>query len=482
MQVHCGSGRPGRRGRDGRYHKRAFGYHRYHLNVILRWTHLLLVALYCGAPVVAIAVTLLRRARGRRPAGAGGGGIAVTISAAIILGSALSLALTIAVGSRIRLGQVALTVYFLAALMLLLRGADAVLVRILRGTWFLVFGGGGGGEDEPADAPQRSRPPLAQRLAAPLPTLVRAALLLFVGVPYLMAVAMVYRPKVVSRVTPNVQLGVRYDDVRFETSDGLSLSGWWIPSPASSSSSSPRNARGRARSTPRVSDRTVIICHGFASGKAAMLPLARPMLAAGYNVLIFDFRAHGQSDGQLTSLGANERLDVLAAVQWLRANRDKQSQHVFGLGASSGAAALIAAAADASEEGQAIEAVAVYGAYDSLPGLARTVASERFLPPLRWIADRVALPIASAHVGADLVHFAPADYVKQLWPRPILVIHGAVDQVVPFQHGQRLFDAAFEPRRSVWLQLDDHLHALEDKSAASEVREFFDDARPVPVI
>ena len=213
-----------------------------------------------------------------------------------------------------------------------------------------------------------------------------------------------------------------------------------------------------------------------------MLKLAQPLLSAGYNVLTFDFRAHGDSDGQLTSLGANERLDVLAAVRWLQTERPKQARRIVGLGVSSGAAALIAAAADPSPEGQAIEAVAVLEGYDSLPGLAHTVSRDRFLPPLSWVADRVALAIASAHVGADLLHFAPADQVKQLWPRPVLVIHGAFDPVVPFEHGERLYEAAEEPRRRVWLPMADYVRVLEDKGVGREVRMFFDEARPVPAI
>ena len=68
--------------------------------------------------------------------------------------------------------------------------------------------------------------------------------------------------------------------------------------------SSLRNERTRA------SDRTVIVCHGLASNKSNHLLLARELVPHGYNVLIFDFRAHGESDGQLTSLGDLERRDV----------------------------------------------------------------------------------------------------------------------------------------------------------------------------
>jgi alpha-beta hydrolase superfamily lysophospholipase len=226
----------------------------------------------------------------------------------------------------------------------------------------------------------------------------------------------------------------------------------------------------------------VVICHGLAAGKAQALSFAQGLLTRGYNVFVFDFRAHGESEGQLTSLGDLERRDVLAAVRWVQENRPRHSRRILGLGISTGAAALLSAAADPSPHGQAIEAVAVYNAYDDLAGLGRSVARDRFLPPLSWIADRVGLVLASAQVGTDLSRFAPADSARLLWPRPLLIIHGGRDALVPFEHGQRLFDAASEPKRRLWLPSSDYGQTITDRGAAGEVGNFFDEAQPVPAI
>ncbi|MGH7178232.1 MAG: alpha/beta hydrolase, partial [Tepidisphaeraceae bacterium] len=153
----------------------------------------------------------------------------------------------------------------------------------------------------------------------------------------------------------------------------------------------------------------------------------------------------------------------------------------LGLGASMGAAALISAASDDSPEGQAISAVAVYDTFDDLPSLAHSVAVSRFVPPLSWVADRFGLALASFQTGADLENFRPSRCIAQLWPRPVMVIHAQDDLIIPFQHGQALFDAASEPKRQLWVG-GGHNQVLNDESVAREVRDFFDEARAVPAI
>ena len=68
--------------------------------------------------------------------------------------------------------------------------------------------------------------------------------------------------------------------------------------------------------------------------------------ACAANVLLFDFRGHGESDGHTVRFGAGERRDVLAAVAYLRERRPGQARQVVGLGVSMGAATLTLAAAE----------------------------------------------------------------------------------------------------------------------------------------
>ena len=429
---------------------------------------------YVVAPAMAVVLTLAAASHRRTRRFVRRGRLAFTFSTAIVLGTALALVHALTAGAHVSLAQVGLAVYFTASLLLILMAFDVALAAALKWIWQRIRSDDDD-DDEDGEAKGRARPGIWRRSLEPLPFVVRAALLVVVALPYLMATALTYRPKYVPRENPQSRLDVGYDTVAFETADGLTIVGWWVPAAQGQPLSRELQRSNFGRDT-------VIICHGFASGKDQGLEFAQSLLVRGYNVLMFDFRGHGESDGQLTSLGALERQDVLAAVRWLQDTRPRQSQRILGLGISTGAAALISAAADPSPQGQAIEAVALYNAYDDLSGLGRTIARTRFLPPLSWVADRVGLALASAHVGADLVHFAPADLAARLWPRPILVIHGGADLLVPFEHGQRLFDAAQEPKRHLWLPNSDHLDTLRSRDAAREVREFFNEARPVPSV
>src|SRR5262249_13229001 len=156
--------------------------------------------------------------------------------------------------------------------------------------------------------------PLSQKILETIPFLIRAAVLIALALPYLMAVALTYRPKVVARDNPMDSLGIAFQTVQFETSDHFTIRGWWID----------------ARSPNRFDRDTVIICHGIGSEKAATLNFARFLVPMGYNVLMFDFRSAGESDGQLTSLGDLERADVLGATRWIHENHPAQSQRILG--------------------------------------------------------------------------------------------------------------------------------------------------------
>jgi len=257
----------------------------------------------------------------------------------------------------------------------------------------------------------------------------------------------------VPRDDPRTMLGFRFEHVSFTATDGVRLDGWWIPARADA---------GPAASSSRAPDwgsKTVILCHGLGSNKVNQLVMAQALVPGGYNVLAFDFRAHGASGGQLSTFGDLERRDVLGAVRWVRRNRPEGASRVFGVGASMGAAALVAAAADPSPEGQAIEAVAVYGTYDDLGSLVGTMCDNFFIPPVGWMAVHVGLPIADAHVGRRLGQFSPAEEVKSLWPRPILVIHGKKDRIIDFRHGQPRFQGE---------NLDQNLAIVERVRAVAE--------------
>jgi alpha-beta hydrolase superfamily lysophospholipase len=426
---------------------------------MLQIVHYLIVAVYIVLPVAAMIADLVRarKRRSRFPSR----GLMTSFSMAIFLGAGICLAYGMLVGGTTPIAQVALACYFAAGLLFVLKMFDWSLQRALMKLALSYHGDG----------------PIARRgstLVDWIAAGARVAILVGIGLPYVMAAAMTYRPKVHVNDDPSRQLGYHYEPVSFHSTDGVPLAGWWIPGFT--------DAKHSREASDDPIDRTVIICHGLAANKSNQLVISRSFVPAGYNVLIFDFRAHGDSGGQLSSLGDLERYDVLGAVQWLRENRAQQSHNIYGVGISMGAAALIAAASEPTPEGRAIDAIAVYDTFDSLPALTKRIARTRFIPPLNWAISWFALPLASAQVGANLDNFVPGKLIQDVWPRPVMIVHGVSDEIIEFQNGLNLFHDASAPKEKLWINGANHNSVIHDDNAGKAIREFFDDAEPMPVI
>jgi pimeloyl-ACP methyl ester carboxylesterase len=119
---------------------------------------------------------------------------------------------------------------------------------------------------------------------------------------------------------------LRMDEVRFAAVDGTNLSGWML--------------EGDARRPP------IVLCHDVGSSRSALVHLGLELHRRGFPVLLFDFRGHGQSEGDSSTLGLHEKRDVLGAVDFLSRRRGSARFPVGIYGAGMGAHAAVLAAAD----------------------------------------------------------------------------------------------------------------------------------------
>ena len=119
------------------------------------------------------------------------------------------------------------------------------------------------------------------------------------------------------------------EGVRFDAADGVHLAGWLFPGP---------------------DDRpSIVLAHDLNESKAALVNLAIALHSAGFTVLAFDFRGHGESQGSVSSLGIDEKRDVLGAVDFVERRSAGRSKEIGVYGSGMGAHAAVLAAADRSK-------------------------------------------------------------------------------------------------------------------------------------
>jgi pimeloyl-ACP methyl ester carboxylesterase len=243
------------------------------------------------------------------------------------------------------------------------------------------------------------------------------------------------------------EYGMEYEDVELKTSDNLTLRGVWIPASGS--------------------DRAIVILHGHGGSYDFDLYRVPALHTAGFNVLLFDFRAHGRSEGKRMTFGYEEQRDVLAAIEFLH---NRGMHHIGLLGFSYGGMAAMVTAPNCAD----VEAVVSDG------GPARILTGivgwgeERGLPrlPIRMIG-RLIIAITSIRLGVNLFRYEPIRWVGKFAPRPILFIHGDTD---PFLSDfDELYAAAGQPKELWRLPEAGHTTAsqLYPEEHSRRVIEFF---------
>lgn len=263
--------------------------------------------------------------------------------------------------------------------------------------------------------------------------LARISATALIFLPLFLSTVLTLRLKIGNSFTPETYAGMDYEEASFETSDGVTLHGWYIPSP-------------RAEST-------VVICHGLGANKGNFFEFVRLFYSQRHNALIFDFRGHGDSGGHTSGMGLLEHRDVLAAVRWLKRAHPEGARRVYGLGSSMGAAALLRAAVQDVE----IEAVILDSCYASADLLARQHLGK--LPVIGDLYGRIMLTLLGAQLGESPSNLDPLSAITCLEGRPVLLIHAAEDRLIPAENLNLLYDAADEPKGK-WLAPGSHSNVL----------------------
>lgn len=224
------------------------------------------------------------------------------------------------------------------------------------------------------------------------------------------------------------RLNLAYESVLFPTENGLRLHGWFFPAVGPTSG-------------------TILHIHGNAGNVTAHFHQVRWLPGAGWNVLCFDYRGYGRSEGKVTRAGTIA--DAHAALDYLIARPNVDKDRIVAFGQSLGGAIGIVLAAERQE----LRGLAVDGAFEHYRDVARWHIRRN---PLLFLAAWW-LPSLLMKDGYDAI-----DFVARVSPRPLLILHGTADSIVPVHMAEKLYAAAREPKELWLVEGADHYEALDE--------------------
>ena len=268
----------------------------------------------------------------------------------------------------------------------------------------------------------------------------------YVGIGLLVVLRMTRPSRRLPGATPEAA-GLAYEDVEIGSTDGVRLSGWWVP------------AEG--------SRRAAILVHGWGGDKSDehILATAPVYHGEGYNVLVIDLRAQGESGGRRRTLGYRETRDVLGALLWLQKLGYRPEDTVLH-GWSMGGTTVVRAA-----PGTGVAAVVEEAGYADLPLLL-----EAAIPRIARL-PRVFVPgvLLAGRLWPDFDAWSvrPGREASELWGEgvPLFVVHSTGDGLIPVEHAKMF--AAAHPDARVWiLQEYEHVEAFAHPEYEERLRSF----------
>lgn len=190
---------------------------------------------------------------------------------------------------------------------------------------------------------------------------------------------------------------------------------------------------------------TVFLLHGRGGLKENLLAVAERFVAADYRCVVYDARAHGQSEGTYCTFGKNEVIDfqdVLRFYRNLLKSRDEEIGQICAFGNSLGASVILQSLGPDSP----LDVVIASAGFAELEEIIDRSMNRKFysLCP-DWLIS-LSLRFGGIRAGFSPSEIKPINTLA-LSTTPVFFAHGTLDEVIPVEHAKRLYAAAAEPKR-----------------------------------
>lgn len=278
-----------------------------------------------------------------------------------------------------------------------------------------------------ASKPPKPKPPRWRRiLKRVIISLIIVAIVLVFGVfPWGLAALVTSartRPMDRNLTETPANFGAQFKDVEFQTSDGVKISGWLVPS-------GDKHA-------------TLIYSHGLFRSRRELLERAMDLWKLGYGALLYDQRNHGASGPARVTLGYNERLDVEAAARYVR--EQVPADKIVSLGISMGASAALLAAAETPEIAAVVSDSSFLSFKDTVDhhvNIFLRLPKFPFSNELRFYIQQRA--------GFDGSDLNALEAVKRIGDRPVMFIAAAHDKRMPPEIAEQLYQTCSSSKRDL---------------------------------
>ncbi|WP_257581822.1 alpha/beta hydrolase [Lederbergia panacisoli] len=222
--------------------------------------------------------------------------------------------------------------------------------------------------------------------------------------------------------------GIHYQDIEMLSEDGKTKLSGWVLEPAGQ---------------PKMN---IIFSHGYGENRVEegmpFLSLANELLENGFRIIAFDFRHSGNSEGELTTIGAKEKLDLLGVINWTKKNYEEP---IGLLGVSMGASTSLLAAAETDD----VVAVVADSPFSDF--------HEYFKGNMTKWSDLPNFPFTPLILGImplltklDINDASPISVLDKLATRPVLLIHNKGDDLIPYTESEKIVQK-YPKDFSIWL-------------------------------